>query len=84
MGRKMYRTHRLEYVGSEVTEQCLRVYVQQQAMQGPAGWVNVGHEQHVLVPLTRIVQEDVTEALDRIVRAKLRTLWTIEQEDGLF
>lgn len=82
--RKMYRTHRLEFQGAEPYGSCLRVHVQQQAMQGPAGWVNVGPVLYVDLPYPVLLADRVTDWLDKMVRKTLKRLWTVEREDGLF
>lgn len=85
MARKMYRTHRAEYAGCEVKGQCLRVWLQQQAMQGPAGWVDVGPRQWLDIPLETLLAPEVTEALDTIVRRQLRRIWDpTDQHELLF
>lgn len=80
----MYRTTRQEYQGCEIRSEVLVVHVQQQAMQGPAGWINVGPRGEVYVPVTTLLRPDITGAMDKATRAHLSRLWTLDQEDGLF
>lgn len=75
MPRKMYRTHRAEYQGCEVKGESLRVHLQQQALQGPAGWQDFGPRQWLDIPLSTLLAPEVTEALDTIVRRQLKKIW---------
>nr|CRY96189.1 hypothetical protein [uncultured prokaryote] len=81
---KKFRTHRFEYVGCEATDDVLKVWVQFQALQGPAGWVDQGRREPVMVPLTRLALPDVTDSLDRAVRRVLAQKWAVAAEDPLF
>lgn len=84
-GRKMYRTHRVEYVGARPTAQGLQVYVQNQAAQGPAGWVDQGPRTSLVVPWSTIVKDDNLPFLDRAVRRALIEHWSgVPLEEPLF
>lgn len=84
-GRKMYRTHRVEYVGARPTAQGLQVYVQPQAAQGPAGWVNQGPRTSLVIPWSTIVRDEMLPYLDRQVRRALIAHWSdVPLEEPLF
>lgn len=82
--RKMYRTHRLRYVGIDVTQEAFMVHAHLEAMQGPGGFQPIGSNMRVGVPWAMLLRPDVTDRLDNLVRERLKRLWTVEQEDGLF
>jgi hypothetical protein len=73
--RKAYRTTRYEYQGASTSAETLTIHFQQQAMQGPAGWQNMGLPGRVYVPMGRLLHDDVTETLDKIVRRELNGIW---------